>query len=236
MRALDLFCCAGGASEGLHRAGFEVSGIDREEQPEYPFPFTRRDVLNLLPSEIRRFDLIWASPPCQAFTAYRRRAGHVKEALNFIPEARELLRAAGAPYILENVVGAPLENPIMLCGSMFGLDVRRHRLFESNLFMVAPKCRHDVWTERKYPGATNRTNRRFTCEVGVYRIPLEQQKEAMGVDWPITLRELSEGTPPAYTHWIGRELLAGVAVLPSGDRRRSETGTDDREVRHDTRP
>lgn len=211
MRALDLFCCAGGASEGLHRAGFEVSGIDREEQPEYPFPFTRRDVLNLLPSEIRRFDLIWASPPCQAFTAYRRRAGHVKEALNFIPEARELLRAAGAPYILENVVGAPLENPIMLCGSMFGLDVQRHRIFETSFPVTPPACDHDVWTPR-FPGATNRApSSRKTVEVGVYRIPVETQRKAMGIDRPVSLGKLSQMVPPAYAEWLG--LQARLHIL-----------------------
>ena len=122
-KALDLFCGAGGASDGLARAGFEVHGIDHVDQPEYPYPFERRDVLTLSPRELREYDIIWASPPCQKFTAYKRRKGHVRPSVNLIPQTRRLLRRAGVPYIIENVPGAPLEDPIMLCGSMFGLDV-----------------------------------------------------------------------------------------------------------------
>ena len=203
MRALDLFCCAGGASEGLHRAGFDVVGIDRDEQPEYPFPFTRGDVLSLRPAELRRFDLVWASPPCQAFTAYRRRTGHVREALNLIPETRELLKLAGVPYIIENVPGAPLESPVTLCGSMFGLDVQRHRIFETSFQVEPPACNHDVWTPR-FPGATNRApNSRKTVEVGVYRIPVATQRKAMGVERPVSLGKLSQMVPPAYAEWLG---------------------------------
>ena len=221
-RLLDLFCGAGGAGVGYQRAGFDVVGVDIKPQPNYPFEFIQADALDVAEDARRMgFNAVHASPPCQQFTAYRRRGAGVGDSyLNLIPETREVLWAVGLPYVIENVPGAPLRLPQTLCGSMFDLDVRRHRLFESNLIIFTPKCRHHVWTERKYPAATNRTNRRFTCEVGVYRIPLEQQKQAMGIDWPITLRELSEAIPPAYTHWIGRELLASMAVLPAGDRRR----------------
>lgn len=112
MRALDLFCCAGGASDGLVRAGFDVTGVDLDDQPEYPYRFMRCDALTGPFHDA--YDFIWASPPCQAFTAYRRRSGHVAPALNLIPETRAILRAAGVPYIIENVPGAPLENPITL--------------------------------------------------------------------------------------------------------------------------
>lgn len=208
MRVLDLFCCSGGASEGLHHAGFAVHGIDREEQPEYPFPFTRGDVLNLAPAELRRFDLVWASPPCQAFTAYKRRKAHVRPALNFIPETRELLRAAGVPYIIENVPGAPLESPVTLCGSMFGLDVRRHRIFETSFPVAQPECHHGIWTPR-FAQATNRTNKRKTVEVGVYRIPLAVQQKAMGL--VRSLPKLSQAVPPAYAEWLG--LQARVHIM-----------------------
>ena len=177
MKALDLFCGAGGASDGLARAGFEVHGVDREDQPEYPYPFERRNVLTLSPRELRRYDLIWASPPCQAFTAYRRRKNHVRPALNLIPQTRRLLHQAGVPFIIENVPGAPLKDPIRLCGSMFHLDVQRHRIFETSFPVPQPPCDHGRWTPR-FPPATNRKNKRKTVEVGVYRIPIATQRKA----------------------------------------------------------
>jgi DNA (cytosine-5)-methyltransferase 1 len=192
------------------RAGFRVEGADHEVQPEYPYAFERRDAFSFNFATLRTFDLIWASPPCQAFTAYKRRTGHVKEALNLIPQTRELLRAAGVPYIIENVVGAPLENPITLCGSMFGLDVQRHRIFETSFPVIVPECDHDVWTPR-FPGATNRApNSRKTVEVGVYRIPVETQRKAMGVERPVSLHKLSQMVPPAYAEYLGLQARAHI--------------------------
>lgn len=210
VRALDLFCCAGGASDGLARAGFEVTGVDLERQPEYPYPLHVGSALDVPLDVLREVDLVWASPPCQAFTAYKRRHGHVREALNLIPQARELLQAAGVPYVIENVPGAPLESPVTLCGSMFGLDVRRHRIFETSFPVAPPSCDHSVWTPR-FPQATNRTNRRKTVEVGVYRIPVETQRAAMGVGRPVSLHKLSQMVPPAYAEWLG--LQARLHIL-----------------------
>lgn len=199
---IDLFCCAGGASDGLTRIGATVRGVDCEPQPEYPYQFMQQDVLTLTPEHIRYADFVWASPPCQKYTAYQRRPDHVRPALNLIPQTRELLRAAGVLYCIENVPGAPLENPFTLCGSMFGLDVRRHRIFETNFPVVVPPCRHPK--EARFPGATNRAkNSRATVEVGVYRIPLATQRKAMDVDRPVSLGKLSQMVPPAYAEWIG---------------------------------
>lgn len=210
LRVLDLFCCAGGASDGLVRAGFDVDGVDLEAQPEYPHAFRRLDALAVSVDELRTYDLVWASPPCQAFTAYKRRAGHVRDALNLIPQTRELLRAADVPYIIENVVGAPLKNPVTLCGSMFGLDVQRHRIFETSFPVQQPACRHDVWAPR-FPGATNRAPMsRKTVEVGVYRIPVETQRKAMGVDRAVSLHKLSQMVPPAYAEWLGLQARAHI--------------------------
>lgn len=208
MRVLDLFCCAGGASSGLKRAGFEPFGVDIEDQLEYPFAFEQRDVLSLPLTCLRSFDLIWASPPCQHFTAYKRRPGHVAPAFNLIPETRAMLQASGVPYIIENVVGAPLESPTMLCGSMFGLDVQRHRIFETSFPVAAPACDHSVWTAR-FPPATNRKNKRKTVEVGVYRIPLATQRRAMGIDW-MSLGKLSQAVPPAYAEYLGLAARAHI--------------------------
>lgn len=207
-RLLDLFCGAGGASSGYHRAGFEVVGVDIEARPHYPFDFIQADALTV---DLDGFDVVHASPPCQRWTAYGRRAGVRNELRpNLIGPTRERLRAWGGPYIIENVPGAPLEDAVQLCGSIFGLDVRRHRLFESNVALETPPCAHHLQTPR-FPPATNRTNLRSTVEVGVYRIPIEVQWRAMGIDW-MTLTELSQAIPPAYTEHLGARLLEALAV------------------------
>jgi DNA (cytosine-5)-methyltransferase 1 len=204
-KALDLFCKAGGASMGLYRAGFEVIGIDIEPQPNYPFAFFQGDALEY---PLDGFDLIWASPPCQAFTAYKRRKSHVKPAPNLIPQIRERLIAAKTDYIIENVAGAPLKDAVMLCGSMFGLDVQRHRYFECSFHVPQPSCNHRIWTPR-FPPASNRTNLRKTVEIGVWRIPLAIQQNAMDIDW-MCLIELSQAIPPVYS-----QHLAGLVPYAS---------------------
>lgn len=199
MRILDLFCGAGGASMGLHQYASEamIVGVDIEPQPRYPFTFVQADALTY---PLEGFDFIWASPPCQAFTAYKRRPQHVRERPNLIPAIRGRLEAAGVPYAIENVPGAPLRNPATLCGSMFGLDVRRHRLFETSFPVLAPECAHHKQAPR-FKQATNRKNKRKTVEIGVWRIPLDVQREAMRIDW-MNLEELSEAIPPAYSCFI----------------------------------
>lgn len=208
-RLLDLFCGAGGAAMGYHRAGFEVVGVDINPQPHYPFEFVQVDALKFLTYENDDFDAVHASPPCQSFTAYRRRGGGVGDRyLNLIPQTRHWLWVSGLPYVIENVPGAPLHNPVTLCGSSFGLDVRRHRLFESNVPILAPPCDHS-WQTPRFPQATNRSNLRSTVEIGVWRIPLDVQRKAMGIEW-MTLPELSEAIPPAYTEHIGRQLIEHI--------------------------
>lgn len=207
-RLLDLFCGAGGASMGYSRAGWEVFGVDIEPQPNYPFRGIVGDAVAMAETVGPGFDAIHASPPCQGFTAYKRRPGHVAPRLNLIPVIREKLDRIGRPYVIENVPGAPLENPVQLCGSSFGLDVRRHRLFETNWDLPPLACDHS-WQTPRFPQATNRKNLRRTVEVGVWRIPLEVQQRAMGIDW-MELEELSEAIPPAYTEYIGRHMLAGI--------------------------
>lgn len=189
---------------GLHRAGFEVVGVDIVPRPSYPFAFIQANALEV---ELRGFDLVWASPPCQGFTAYRRRVGHVAPRPNLIPAVRERLLAANVPFIIENVEGARehLRSPVLLCGSMFGLDVRRHRLFEASFPVLAPRCAHP--RKPRFPQATNRTNRRATVEVGVWRIPLETQRAAMGIDW-MSREELSQAIPPAYSEFLARAFLS----------------------------
>lgn len=223
-RLLDLFCGAGGCTKGYQRAGFYVVGVDIEPQPNYcGDEFVRADALDILhglsepwawkgvfPVVGRNFAAIHASSPCQAFTAYRRRGDGVGDHYpNPIGELRRFLAATSLPYVIENVAGAPLKDAVMLCGTGFGLDVQRHRYFESNVPIMSPGCAHGRHAAR-FPAATNRSaNSRRTVEVGVWRIPLEVQQRAMGIDW-MTLEELSEAIPPVYTEHIGQYLLAEI--------------------------
>ena len=206
-RLLDLFCGAGGAGVGYARAGFEVVGVDLNPQPNYPFEFHQADALTY---PLDGFDLIWASPPCQDFSAYGRRPGRVAKRGNLIPAMRERLQASGAQYIIENVSGAidQLKRRVMLCGSSFGLDIRRHRLFECS-FSVWPKpCDHG-WQKPRFACAGNRTNLRSTVEVGCGRNPLAVQQAAMGIDW-MPRETLSQAIPPAYSEYLGHAAIKAI--------------------------
>lgn len=220
-RLLDLFCGAGAAAMGYHRSGFEVVGVDIKPQPNYPFAFAQGAALEVLRMYLDTpvlgvpFDAIHASPPCQHFTKYRNVVKDIAERYDdLLAPTRELLQATGLPYVIENVVGAPLEDPVLLCGSMFDLDVQRHRLFETNWNLEPPAwpCRHKLWSPRFKSSTGRRPNSRLTIEVGSWDEPLERQKAAMGVDWKITTRELSEAIPPAYTAFIGDQLMRQVRL------------------------
>jgi DNA (cytosine-5)-methyltransferase 1 len=211
-RLLDVCCGAGGASMGYRLAGFDVVGVDKDLQPNYPFEFIRADALEVLADQtfVSEFDVLAGSPPCQMFTAYRRRPGVGDGYLNLIPDVRRAFVASGKPYVIENVETArsELHNPVRLCGSSFGLDVRRHRLFESNMPLSVPPCDHS-WQTPRFPPATNRRNLRRTVEVGVYRIQLPVQQKAMGIDW-MRLSELSQAIPPAYTEHLGLQIVSAL--------------------------
>lgn len=210
-RLLDLFCGAGGCAEGYQRAGFDVVGVDIRPQPRFPFEFHQADALTF---PLEGFDAIHASPPCQHFTKYKNLHADLPSRYpDLIAPMRERLRGAGVPWVMENVQGAPMLNPVTLCGSMFGLDVRRHRLFEmSDPPLMVPQCEH-TWQTKRFPGGRSKQHggdSRFPCratvEIGAWDIPLRAQQEAMGIDW-MELEELSESIPPAYTEWLGRHLI-----------------------------
>jgi DNA (cytosine-5)-methyltransferase 1 len=211
-RLLDLFCGAGGATKGYQRAGFYVVGVDIKPQPRYcGDEFVQADAMTY---PLGGFDAIHASPPCQRFTRYKNvRRDLPSHYPDLIAVTRQLLVRADVPWVMENVQGAPLVNPIWLCGSMFGLDVQRHRFFEmSHVPLMLPPCQHE-WGPDRFPGGRSvqrgghsRAPVRATVEIGSWDIPLDVQEKAMGVDW-MELDELSEAIPPAYTEWIGRELM-----------------------------
>ena len=210
-RILDMFCGHGGAAMGYYRAGFDVVGIDIKPQSDYPFEFHQA---NALEYPIDGFDAYHASPPCQHFTKYRNCRKDIADRYDeLIAPTRNRIARLGKPYVIENVPGAPLISPIVLCGSMFGLDVRRHRLFESNFNIEQLKCDHSVWEPNRFPGGRSRERGharvkcRGTVEVGRWNIPLKTQQYAMGISWISDVRMLSEAIPPAYTEFIGRKML-----------------------------
>jgi DNA (cytosine-5)-methyltransferase 1 len=216
-RLLDLFCGAGGAAMGYHRAGFDVVGVDIEPQPRYPFEFHQADAMTF---PLNKFDAIHASTPCQAHTTmsnrWRGKGGRADDHESLVAATRRRLLWAGKPYVIENVPGARahLRNPIVLHGGMFGLGVARPRLFESNVVLlgtVAPAAVSPVGVF----GRAHDGRRLFTRADGSIQraaATLQEARAAMGIDW-MEWRELAESIPPAYTEYIGRQLLPVVAAL-----------------------
>lgn len=211
-RLLDLFCCAGGAGVGYSRAGFEVVGVDISPQPNYPFSLIQADALKLDPEFLASFDAIHASPPCQSYSDLAKRNGNAHEWPRLVEPVRDMLRKTGLPYVIENVEGAPLLNPVVLCGTMFkGLRVLRHRLFESNFLIITPvHGKHPrVHTFDKRKAHYGKTNDMldFVQVTGGGNCTIAAARDAMGIDW-MTKNELNEAIPPAYTRLIGEQLLA----------------------------
>ncbi|GAB3646004.1 DNA cytosine methyltransferase [Glycomyces tarimensis] len=205
-RLLDLFCCAGGAAMGYHRAGFDVVGVDIRPQPRYPFAFVQADALEYVAEHGHEFDAIHASPPCQAFTSAR--VIHGRSHPDLVDATRRLLEASGRPWVMENVPGAPLRADLVLCGSMFPqlrdgpYGIVRHRLFEfADMpigLVLVPPCHHPPKTVSVFGHGGH-----------VYH-GVAQWRRVMGIDW-MTRDELSQAIPPAYTELIGTQLLHRLA-------------------------
>ena len=211
MKLLDLYCKAGGASRGYQLAGFEVVGVDIKKQKRYPYEFIQADCLELMKDMefLRSFDVITASPPCQthSITQHLRNAqGKSTDKIDLIPQTREALVASGKPYVIENVPGSPLINPIRMCGSAFGLKVRRHRLFESNIQLTSSICNHK---EQGKPVGIYGSMKDEIPGGGHTAKTIEQAREAMGIDWMIW-GELVEAIPPIYTQTIGKQILSVI--------------------------
>lgn len=211
-KLLDLFCCAGGAGTGYHRAGFEVVGVDINPQPNYPYEFHQGDALAFLALHHKEFAAVHASPPCQRYTPHAGQHGTRENHPDLIGPTRELLVELGVPYVIENVEGARFQmvDPVMLCGDVMGLGVFRHRLFESNLTLEVPG--HTAHTGRigdgrfvtvtGNPGGSSRRD-------GIRHGDTAAWRRAMGIDW-MTAKEMAQAIPPAYTEFIGAQLMEHI--------------------------
>lgn len=209
MRILDLFCKAGGAAMGYHRIfqEAEIVGVDIEPQPHYPFNFIQADAFEYLQAHGHEFDFIHASPKCQRNSTMTK--GLWKDRLEQHPDQitplRPLLKATGKPWTMENVVGAPLNVTVMLCGSMFGLGVRRHRIFEANFMIPQPVCNHRA--QGRVVQVNGHSGGRSVRD-GITFGGVDTWKAAMDIDW-MTGEELAQAVPPAYTAYIAGYIPAG---------------------------
>lgn len=200
-RLLDLFAGCGGAARGYHAAGFDVTGVDLRRQA-YPFELVVADAVGY---PLAGFDAIHASPPCQAYSRTKhlcRSQGNEPSRVDLIAPVRERLRSAGVPYAIENVPGAPLSG-VVLCGSMFGLKVRRHRIFETSFGVLAPACDHAG--QGRPVGVYGRMKDDIPCGGRTART-LSEAQAAMGLPG-VAWGSLKEAVPPAYTEFIGRRMI-----------------------------
>jgi len=207
-RLLDLFCGAGGAAMGYSRAGFEVVGVDIKPQPHYPFEFHQADAL---PYPLEGFDAYHASPPCQGYSISQYMQG-VKGADKHIDAVRYSLEATGRPFVIENVLGAPLKNAIELSGMSFGLKIIRRRLFELHGFdiLLIPSP-HQVknYRDEGYLPYHHGTSVKRGHLPNIWTKP--RLETAMGIDW-MDVKELTQAIPPAYTEFIGKYLMQELGL------------------------
>ena len=223
-----MFCGEGGIAKGYAEAGFEVVGLDLNNQPRYPFPFEQADALHYLVNayQVRSgfFDAIHASPPCQAYSITKHT--HKVQHPDLLGPTRELLKATGLPYVIENVVGAPMVNPIILCGSTLckqvedddytTLFLKRHRQFESNVSLYGNECACTLyrrWNKWKiggvYGGGSKDREHAENVRHGGYTPAKHIQEQLMGIDW-MTQKGLNQAVPPSYGKFIGEQLMASV--------------------------
>jgi len=213
---LDLFCCEGGAATGYHRAGFNVIGVDISPQPNYPYLFCQADITTLTLSEVGVYDAIHASPPCQRYSDLAHRNGNADEWPDLVAQTRQLLRDSGRPYVIENVEGSPLIDPVTLCGTMFDeTSVIRHRLFETNWKLTPPPHgKHPlVFTHDKRKGHYGKLDQdtSYVQVTGGGNATVANKRRAMGMPWA-TGHGCNEAIPPAYTEYIGRQLINAIAA------------------------
>jgi DNA (cytosine-5)-methyltransferase 1 len=219
MKVLVLYCCGGGSSMGYHNLGFDVTGVDIKKKRYYPFKQIKGDCLEIVKDVafLKHFDFIHASPPCQTHSRANKCSWGETSSINHIPQIREALINSKVPAVIENVPGSDLNNPVMLCGSMFDLKVRRHRLFELINWdfdrSLIPKCNHKKQGKPigvygsmgdTVKGVCKKTGK--TVLGGSTAKNIEEAREAMGIDW-LNWRDLTQAIPPKYTEFIGKQFM-----------------------------
>jgi DNA (cytosine-5)-methyltransferase 1 len=209
-RLLDLFCGAGGAAMGYARAGFNVIGVDSNPQPHYPFEFIQADCLTLGEEFLLLFDALHASPPCQKYTRktahWGRTRKHFIEHPDLIDPTRRMLMKSGRPYVLENVMGAPMRADLILCGTMFDLRIIKHRQFETNFPLIGPAngCDHaDVYNPWQGKGRNAKEHRQAQGTPWIPQCGGASRKAGVTGD-------LNNAIPPAFTQFIGEQLREWV--------------------------
>ena len=216
MRVLVLYCCGGGSSMGYSLAGFDVTGVDIVKKRDYPFEQIKADALEIVKDIdfLKTFDLIHASPPCQGYSRAAKCSWGKISKINHIPIIRKALIKSKVPYVIENVEGSPLDSPIKLCGSMFNLKVRRHRLFETNIIF-----NHELLCNHKKQGkpvgvygSMNDTVKGICSKTGKEvkggstAKTLNEAREAMGINW-LNWKDLTQAIPPTYTYYLGTKIM-----------------------------
>jgi DNA (cytosine-5)-methyltransferase 1 len=219
LRLLDLFCGAGGAGKGYQLAGFAVTGVDNAPQPDYPATFIHGDAVEYLEAHGHEYDAIHASPPCQSSSLITKGTNKGRVYPNHIPATRELLSRLEVPSVMENVQGSDLRPDLNLCGEMFGLGVIRHRYFElENWTAEQPEhlphrgrvagFRHGEWFEGPYFAVYGKGGGKGT---------VAQWQKAMGMDWTKVRKSIAEAIPPAYTEYIGQQLMSHLLLTQELD-------------------
>lgn len=208
------FAKPGGAGMGYKLAGFTVIGIDIEPQPNYPFEFVCGDALDYIKMHGHKFHLIHTSPPCQGYSATKTLT--TKDYPKLIKPLRKILLDVGVPYVIENVRGAPLINPTLLCGAMFGLGTYRHRLFETSFPLPLIMHPGHGAKQDKLSGPSCERKQEMVVVVGKpgYKGASKRYREAMEINW-MTDAEITEAIPPAYTEWIGNQFIRHITTRGS---------------------
>lgn len=226
LRIADLYCGAGGAAMGIYRAceaaGVDclITGVDIEPQPRYP-AFHNNDYArnisfvqgNALEFDLSGFDAVWASPPCQAFTRSSTRSKRERHA-DLVPSTRDMLARSGLPYIIENVIGAPLRPDAQLCGQAFGLRTYRHRIFESNILLLQPPHEKHAHVTLPAIGVYQTFNKAYMISLVKHRFRTVDGRIAMGIGW-MNRDELAEAIPPAYSEFLWSQLLLYISASTS---------------------
>lgn len=203
-KLLDLYCGGGGAGYGYQQAGFDVTGVDINPQPKHKGNFIQADAIQYLISYGHLYDVIHASPPCQAYSiAAMQFRNQGKQYPDLIQTTRHYLIQSGKPYIIENVPNSPLLNPIILCGTMFDIRTYRHRLFESNLYIEQPH--HPQHIHPNTPMGRKPKPNEFIQYVGHFS-GVKEVQEMTGLTW-LGQKELAQSIPPQYTKYIGEYIL-----------------------------